>query len=252
VKRYPGQRQSRYGAGKKKLNEAIYRETSAAEGAANSTQSADYFNLNNAQQKAYRYLSLRAHSAKEIEKKLWQKGFSAAVIKEALEKLCELKYLDDAAFAFQWARHLAVNKLWGNRKIIASLQEKGVSAELIEAAIVAARSEIPEEAAVALLIGKKVKSLKIDDACHFDRREKSFSEANENILKIPRRFASWNDTEEVIYKGFDAAKRNSIPGWLKEKKKIFQSLLGRGFPAGLILNKLGKIPEEDIHGEDGQ
>jgi SOS response regulatory protein OraA/RecX len=39
---------------------------------------------------------------------------------------------------------------------------------------------------------------------------------------------------------------------IKEKKKIFQSLLGRGFPPGLILQNLGKTAEEDIHGEDGQ
>ena len=77
-----------------------------------------------AKQKAYRLLSLRPHSEKELEKKLREKGFPAAVIKEALEKLHDLKYLNDASFAIQWARNLAVNKLWGNRKIIASLAGK--------------------------------------------------------------------------------------------------------------------------------
>jgi regulatory protein len=163
-----------------------------------------YYTLNNAKQKAYRYLSLRAHSASEIEKKLRQKGFPDAVIKEALEKLCDLKYLDDALFAIQWARNLAVNRLAGNRKIIASLQEKGVAADLIAEAIEVVRSELPEEDAVALSIKKK-----------------------------------------------RARNKSGLPE-MKEKKRIFQSLLGRGFPAGLILNKLGKIPEEEIHGEDGQ
>jgi SOS response regulatory protein OraA/RecX len=37
---------------------------------------------------------------------------------------------------------------------------------------------------------------------------------------------------------------------VKEKQKIFQALMGRGFPPGLILNKLGKIKKEDIDGED--
>jgi regulatory protein len=162
-----------------------------------------YFTVNNAKQKAYRYLSLRAHSSSEIEKKLRQKGFPYAIIKEALEKLFELKYLDDALFATQWARNLAVNRLAGNRKIIASLQEKGVAVDMIEAAITAVRGEMPEEEAVALLIKKK-----------------------------------------------RARNKSGLPD-IKEKKRIFQSLLGRGFPAGLILNKLGKIPEEEIHGEDG-
>lgn len=155
-------------------------------------------------QKAYRLLSMRPHSEKELEKKLREKGFSQVVVKEALEKLHELKYLDDALFARQWARNLVVNKLWGNRKIIISLQEKGVSAELISAATDEARREISEEQAIIFLIKKKASRKKLD------------------ILD------------------------------LKEKKRIFQNLLGRGFPAGLILNKLGKIAQGEFHGENGE
>jgi regulatory protein len=150
-----------------------------------------YFTVNNAKQKAYRYLSLRAHSASEIEKKLRQKGFPDVVVKETLEKLHDLKYLDDALFATQWARNLAVNRLSGNRKIIASLQEKGVAADMIAEAIVVVRSELPEDEAVALLIKKKL-----------------------------------------------ARNKSGLPD-IKEKKRIFQSLLGKGFPAGLILSRLG-------------
>lgn len=164
----------------------------------------DYLDLDHARQKAYRLLALRPHSSKEIERKLRAKGFSATIIKEALEKLHDLKYLDDVSFASQWARHLAVNKLWGNKKIINGLQAKGIPADEITDAIAVARAEMPEEEAVGLLIKKK------------------------------------------------AAGKKSGRDDIKEKKRIFQSLLGRGFPAGLILAKLGKIPEEDLHGEDGQ
>jgi regulatory protein len=164
----------------------------------------DYPDLQQALPRAYRILSLRAHSAFEIEKKLRQRGFPAAVVKEALEKLHDLKYLDDHSFASQWVRNLAANKLWGNRKIIASLQEKGIAAHLIGAAIEEIRREIPEEEAVALFIKKKITGKKI------------------NLQDI------------------------------REKRRIMQNLLARGFPAGLILINLGKIPEEDSHGEDGQ
>ena len=159
-------------------------------------------NLAAALQKAYRLLFMRSHSEKELGKKLREKGFSLAVVKEALEKLHELKYLDDELFARQWARNLAVNKLWGNRKITVSLQEKGVSAELISAAIDEARREISEEEAITFLIKKKASRIKLA--------------------------------------ALD----------LKEKKRIFQSLLGRGFPAGLILNKLGRIAQDEFDGED--
>ncbi|MDP2854614.1 MAG: regulatory protein RecX [Smithellaceae bacterium] len=159
--------------------------------------------LATALQKAYRLLSLRPHSEKELGKKLREKGFPAVVIKEALEKLHDLKYLNDASFAVQWARNLAVNKLWGNRKIIASLQEKGVWAQLINDAVTAARLEISEEEAIAILVKKR------------------------------------------------AAKKKSAAFDIKEKQRIFQSLMGRGFPPGLILNKIGKAAEEEFNGEDG-
>lgn len=157
-----------------------------------------------AKQKAYRLLSIRPHSEKELEKKLRGKGFSAAVVKEALEKLHDLKYLDDASFAVQWARNLAVNKLRGDKKIFVNLREKGVEAELISAAVEEARREISEEEAIAFLIKKKASRKKV------------------NILD------------------------------LKEKKRIFQSLMGRGFPPGLILKKLGKTAQEEINAENGE
>ncbi len=155
-------------------------------------------------QKAYRLLSMRPHSEKELEKKLREKGFSLVIVKEALEKLHELKYLDDGLFARQWARNIAVNKFGGNRKIIVSLREKGVTAELISAAIDEVRREISEEEAITFLIKKKASRKKLDTLD------------------------------------------------LKKKKRIFQNLLGRGFPAGLILNKLGRIAEGEFDGENGE
>ena len=113
------------------------------------------FDLAAAKQKAYRLLSMRPHSEKELAKKLRDKGFPEAVIKEALEKLHDLKYLDDASFAMQQARNLAVNRLWGDRRISDSLREKGIAAGLIAQAIAAARRELPQDEAAAILIRKK-------------------------------------------------------------------------------------------------
>ncbi len=155
-----------------------------------------------AKQRSYRLLSMRPHSEKELEKKLRDKGFPAPVIKEALENLSDLKYLNDASFAIGWARNVAVNKLWGNRKISAGLQEKGVAERLIADAIAAVRRELSEEEAIAKLIRKKTAGKK---------------------MVVPDR---------------------------KEKQKIFASLLGRGFPPGLILNQLGKFVEDDVNGDD--
>jgi len=160
--------------------------------------------LEAAKQKAFHLLSLRPHSEKEMEKKLREKGFPAVVVKETLEKLHDLKYLNDASFAAQWTRNLAVNKLWGNKKIAASLREKGLATECIDLSIEKAREELSEEEAVEILIRKK------------------------------------------------AAKKKLFVFDVKEKQKIFQTLMGRGFPPGLILDKLRKIKKEDIDGEDGE
>ncbi len=153
-----------------------------------------------AKQRAYRLLSMRPHSQKELENKLRDKGFPAPIIKEALEKLRDLKYLNDASFAMQWARNLAVNKLWGNRKISADLREKGISDRLISDSVASARYELSEEEAIEILIKKK------------------------------------------------AARKKPAVMDAREKQRIFQSLMGRGFPPGLIFNKLGKAVEEEFDG----
>jgi regulatory protein len=160
------------------------------------------YSLENAKQKAYRYLALRPRSEKEVAKKLKEKGFPANIIQETLEKLRDLKYINDDSFSSQWARHLAINKLWGNRKIISDLQEKGINKDLIGEAIAAARSEISEEAAIVRILLKKYAKKDLNN--------------------------------------------------LKEKRKIFQSLMGRGFPPGLILQKIGNMSEDNIHDDDGQ
>jgi regulatory protein len=188
---------------KKKLKAAVPPEASAAD-SDSGVKAADYLDWNHALQKAYRLLSLRPHSAKEMESKLRRKGFPETVIKETIEKLLDMQYLNDISFAGQWAHNLAANKLWGNRKIIASLREKGLAADLIGNAIEEVRQEFSEENAMAILIRKKT--------------------AGKKLVAID----------------------------IKEKKRIFQSLLGRGFPAGLILNKLGEAAEEDINDADGQ
>jgi regulatory protein len=162
------------------------------------------FDVEAATQKAYRLLSLRPHSEKELEKKLREKGFPAVVVKETLEKLHDLKYLNDTSFARQWARNLAVNKLWGDKKIAASLREKGIGDDLINAAVETAREEVSEEEAIERLIQKK------------------------------------------------AARRKKAALDFKEKQKIFRALMGRGFPPGMILNKLGRIEKEAIDDDDGK
>jgi len=107
-----------------------------------------------AQQKALRLLSLRSRSKKEMESRLRDKGFDESVVGKVIEKLSGLRYLDDDAFAQEWARDLAVNRLYGDRRIERSLGEKGIPREIIRRAIAEVRKEFPEEEALAALLKK--------------------------------------------------------------------------------------------------
>jgi len=77
-----------------------------------------------ARQKALRYLLYRGRSIKEVQTRLAEKGFDSAIIKKIVDRFTDLGYLNDKDFARQWARSLAVSRLWGDRKIEASLLKK--------------------------------------------------------------------------------------------------------------------------------
>jgi len=147
-----------------------------------------------ARQKALRYLAYRGRSVKEVRSKLAEGGFGEAVVKKVVDRFCDLGYLDDRNFAGQWARSLAAHRLWGNRKIEASLREKGISRDLIQEAIAGAREEKAERNAIQDLVEKRL------------RRE--------------------HGCEVFSYKG---------------KRRLTQTLAGRGFPVDVILDVLREM-----------
>ena len=148
-----------------------------------------------AKQKAFRLLSVRGRSIKELQSKLKEKGFEEPVVEKVIARLIELKYLDDESFAGKCARNLAVNRLYGNKKIEASLLEKGINREIARQSVAQVREEISETEAINRLIKKKVK-------------DKNTAGLNE-----------------------------------REKRRLAQNLMGKGFPAGLIFEVLGRLGE---------
>jgi regulatory protein len=132
----------------------------------------DGFLLEKARESAFRFLSIRARSRKELWAKLKEKGFDNHVVDRVLEHLLERGYLDDASFAGQWARNLAVNRLLGNRRIEMSLREKGIPAELTGEAIAGAREEISEREAIRKLITKKGNSREVNNLKELRRLER--------------------------------------------------------------------------------
>jgi regulatory protein len=105
---------------------------------------------------------MRARSRAELQKKLAEREFSKSAIDRVLENLGELGYLDDEAFAVNRARHLAVNRLYGDRKIEEKLREKGVEREAAQAAIREVREEFPETEGISRSAAKKLQGRGID------------------------------------------------------------------------------------------
>ncbi|MDO9559431.1 MAG: regulatory protein RecX [Syntrophales bacterium] len=112
-------------------------------------------------QKAYRLLAVRARSEKELRTKLKEKKFDDQVADRIIARLYELSYLDDEAFARQWARRMAVDKLSGNRRIGISLQEKGVDRATCEQVLAEIRQDVPEREAIRQVIRKKLRGGKL-------------------------------------------------------------------------------------------
>ena len=87
--------------------------------------------LAKAKDAAYRYLSYRARSRTEVERKLAEKSFSDPVIRAVLTDLDRFGYINDAEFAGLWTRSRISLRGFGRRRIEQELRDKGVSREII-------------------------------------------------------------------------------------------------------------------------
>lgn len=88
--------------------------------------------------KAADLLSRRDHFRSELERKLLQRGFPPEVVETALERLTELRYLDDGAAARRWAAAAVERKGFGPRRLLVELTRRGVGQEDARVAVDAA------------------------------------------------------------------------------------------------------------------
>lgn len=82
---------------------------------------------------AARFLATRPRTRWEVERRLRRAGTEEPEIVAALERLVELGYLDDAAFARWWGEQRDRHSPRGRRMIEAELRQRGVPREIIEA-----------------------------------------------------------------------------------------------------------------------
>ena len=87
--------------------------------------------VENAYQRAMRFLASRARSQQELERYLHGKGYSKIVSDAVLKQLATDGYLDDARFAAEWFENRATFRPRSHAQIRAELRLKGISEQTI-------------------------------------------------------------------------------------------------------------------------
>lgn len=104
-----------------------------------------------------RLLTDRARSRAELATKLEQKGFTPEIAERTLDRLAEVRLIDDADFAQQWARSRHLHSGKGKRAIALELRRKGIDADHAEAALEQIDNDAERDRAVEL-VRKKLRT----------------------------------------------------------------------------------------------
>jgi len=104
---------------------------------------------------ALRILTRRDYSQAELRKRLTDKGFDPERIDTTLQRCVEFGYLDDARYALTRAASLMNHGRAVGHRILADLRQRGISDELAEQALAAAREACDEDALLADLLARR-------------------------------------------------------------------------------------------------
>jgi len=88
-----------------------------------------------ARNKAFKLLSYRERTIKEIEDRLRKKDFSEEVIKAVVDFLLEKDYLNEERFSEMWIRSRKKHHPRGRKLIYKELKNKGVNQRIINSAL---------------------------------------------------------------------------------------------------------------------
>ncbi len=84
---------------------------------------------------AFRLLSGRAHSKKELRDKLLQRKFPKDIVDEILEELLQKNYLDDEKFAEKYVEEKSIRKKQSPLKLKMELIKRGINSNEAEKAV---------------------------------------------------------------------------------------------------------------------
>lgn len=89
-------------------------------------------NYKSALTKAYRLLSYRSRSEKELHEALKKSGFDEETMAAVLAECKRQRYLDDAGFARAFIQSRIRNRPMGRERLTLELKQKGIAAEIIQ------------------------------------------------------------------------------------------------------------------------
>ena len=154
--------------------------------------------------RALNMLAARGRASAELRRLLIRKGEPADRVDVAIERLVSVGFLDDAAFARQFARSKGVSGGLSRRRLQQELGRRGVDREIGSEAIetVFGEERVDEAAAIEKVARKKLRSLANLDAPTRRRRLYSFLARrgydSDDIGRVLRQLESSDDVDESI------------------------------------------------------
>jgi regulatory protein len=107
--------------------------------------------LHEARQYAFLLLSYKARTTSELTQRLARKGFSPDIVSHTLQRLVELKMVDDAGFARRFAEDRISIGHKGKWRVRGELLKRGIDRQQIDAAL----DQAPDETAAAKEVAAK-------------------------------------------------------------------------------------------------
>jgi regulatory protein len=103
-------------------------------------------------QRAGHLLSSRPRTEQELRTRIGSAGFDRAVVQRVIDRLLELRLVDDDGFARQWVEERAIKKGRGRAALVAELVAKGIDRAAAEEAV--SHADIDEVAQAAALAAR--------------------------------------------------------------------------------------------------
>lgn len=137
-------------------------------------------------------LARREHAESELARKLRQKGFEHAEVRQVMAALQADGYVDNARYAVARARYRALQSKWGWGRITQELKMAGIGEDEVEAARAALDDDGVDMQAGAAVIARRKMAGKAQDA------EGRFKQRQKALAALVRKGFSLDDAKQAI------------------------------------------------------